>query len=281
MAIIGVLVGLLLPAVQQARSAGVRIACANNLKQIGLALHQFHTTYRVFPSNGGWDGKQTIPSVNNGPAFTPSTFDFTTNQLYQWGVGDPTLRPRDQTGSWGYAILPYVEQEAMFRQRQWTIGLEVYICPARRLPLAKPVVTGDDYGNYQSGGWNWGRTDYGVNLEAFDNRPNCYSSTRFTDGLSNTVLVGEKAYDVTVQAPSWYYDESFFVGGSKGTSRGAPALSRDAPGINYKDNWGSPHPGGVLFLFGDGSVHLLPFESDPSVLAALLTPNGGETVTPP
>src|SRR5438105_2068622 len=111
-AIIGVLIGLLLPAVQQVRAAAARTVCQSHLRQIGQALHQFHTTYRVFPSNGGWDGKQTIPAVNNGPAFTPETFDFTTNRAYQWGVGDPRFKPQEQTGSWGYAILPYIEQEA-------------------------------------------------------------------------------------------------------------------------------------------------------------------------
>src|SRR5262249_56798469 len=99
---------------------------------------------------------------------------------------------------------------------------------------------------------------------------------RITDGLSNTLFVGEKAYDATVQEPSWYYDESFFLGGSKGTSRGAPNLNRDGPGINYKDNWGSIHAEGVQFLFGDGSVRLLSYGVDPSIMAALLPPHGGD-----
>src|SRR6202043_1550394 len=116
------------------------------------------------------------------------------------------------------------------------------------------VVLQDGNGIYSSGGWAWGRTDYAVNLNAFDNRPVCYPMSRFRNGLSNTVLVGEKAYDVEVQRLSWFYDESFFLGGSKGTSRGAPGLSHDGPGINYKDNWGSPHSGGVNFVYGDGSV---------------------------
>jgi prepilin-type N-terminal cleavage/methylation domain-containing protein len=280
-AIIAVLVGLLLPAVQQVRAAAIRTACQNHLKQVGLAMHQFLGNYKVFPSNGGWDGKQTIPSANGGPPFTPETFDYTTNQAYQWGVGDPTLKPQDQTGSWGYAILPYLEQEAMYRERQWTDGVDTFICPARRLPDPRTVVDQDAWGKYLSGGYSWGRTDYGVNLEAFDNRPNCYGTSRFTDGLSTTILVGEKAYDVTVQELSWYYDESFFLGGSKGTSRGAPNLTFDAPGINYKDNWGSAHPAGVHFLFGDASVHLLRFDTEPSLVTALLTPDGEENVSVP
>src|SRR5262249_43306449 len=105
--IIAVLVGLLVPAMQRARDTADRMRCGNNLKQIGLALQQFQGTNRVFPSNGGWDGKQTISSVNGTP-FTPQTFDYTTNGTYRWGVGDPLLIPRDQMGSWAFSILPYV-----------------------------------------------------------------------------------------------------------------------------------------------------------------------------
>ena len=99
--------------------------------------------------------------------------------------------------------------------------------------------------------------------------------------LSNTILIGEKAYDVTKQAGSWYYDEGYFTGGSKGTARDAPGLSPDGPNINYKDNWGSPHNDCVVFLFADGTVRRLSYDIDVVVMAALLTPDGNEGVTPP
>jgi hypothetical protein len=243
-------------------------------------LHH-HDTHQVFPSNGGWDGRQTIAAAV-GPAFTPETFDYLTNQAYKWGAGVPGLRPQEQTGSWGYAILPYVEQEPAYRQRQWDAALAVYACPARRDAAAKPVPELDLNGRYRSGGWSWGgRTDYAVNLVAFDNRPLCHAMARFGDGLSNTVLAGEKAYDVTQQGESWYWDEPVFLGGSKGTSRGAIGLVRDAPGIPFRENWGSPHPGGVQFLYGDGGIRTLSFGADMALLAALLTPDGGEPVQAP
>src|SRR5205823_4807078 len=140
------------------------------------------------------------------------TLDYTLNETYRWGVGDPRLSARDQTGSWAFSILPYVEQEATFRQRAWSGGVVgLYVCPARRPAVALPVVAGDAYGQYGGGGWTWGKTDYAVNLFAFDNRPVCRPMSGFPDGLSNTILVGEKAFNPEVEQPqSWYWDEPFF-----------------------------------------------------------------------
>jgi prepilin-type N-terminal cleavage/methylation domain-containing protein/prepilin-type processing-associated H-X9-DG protein len=284
-AIIGILVGLLLPAVQSVRAAASATQCKNNLHQVGLALHQFNNDQGVFPSNGGWDGKQTILNTSGAP-FTPSTFDFTVNQQFFWGVGDPRRKPTDQTGSWVYSILPYLEQGPMYNKPDWTAPVVVLICPARRSAQAMAAPAQDDFGKYGGGGWTWGKTDYAVNLFAFDNRPTCRNLATFTDGLSNTILVGEKAINVQVTlSGSWYWDEPFFLGGSKGTSRGGLALLRDMAGSGelnpYKENWGSAHPGGVQFLFGDGAVHLIPRTIDPDTFIALLTPDGGEVVSPP
>lgn len=278
--IIAILIALLVPAVQRVRFAAVKITCENNLKNIGLALLQFEGATKVFPSNGGHNGVQTNPAVS-GPSFVAGTHDYTTNTVYKFGVGDPKFGPREQTGSWAYSILPYIDQRPVYDDAAWNVAVPLYICPGRRPSDAKPSVDKDSWGEYYTGGWNWARTDYGVNLNAFDNRPNCHRTSRFIDGMSNTILVGEKAYDVTVQASNWYYDEGYFVGGSKGTARGAPGLSPDGPGINYKDNWGSPHTEGVFFLFGDGGVRMVNFNADPIIVAALLTPDGGETAAVP
>src|ERR1700738_3732333 len=89
--IVALLAGLLVPAVQRAREAGNVTLCTNNLRGIGQGLHQFHTTFNTFPSNGGWDGKQTISSITGNPVFVSTTV--LSGKTFTWGVGDPTLPP--------------------------------------------------------------------------------------------------------------------------------------------------------------------------------------------
>ena len=283
--IIGILISLLLPAVQAAREAARRAKCLNHLKQIGLGLQMFNDAHGVIPNNGGWDGKQTIPDVD-GNEFTPATDDFGAGRTFHWGVGDPKLTPEQQTGSWLFSILPYVEQESVYGQRSWKTAISVYACPDRGRAQAHMPVD-DEYGKYHGGGWAWARSDYSGNSRLMANLPtepsrNIASLTSITDGLSNTILAGEKALDPTIQTGnSWYWDEPFFLGGSGSTAQRGLGVVRDQAGNDYKTNWGSAHPGGVQFLFGDGSVRNISYEMSWVDFAALLTPSGGEIVTPP
>ena len=115
-AIIAILIGLLLPAVQKVREAAARISCTNNLKQFGIALHSFHDANGVLPTDGAYSGNQTVvPKTSGG----------------NWGFGDPTQSATSQPGSWGYAILPYLEQAPAYQQQAQGVGVKNFGCPSR------------------------------------------------------------------------------------------------------------------------------------------------------
>ncbi|MFO7907054.1 MAG: DUF1559 domain-containing protein [Planctomycetota bacterium] len=283
--IISLLMGLLFPAVQAAREAGRRTECKNHLKQIGLALQMHNDVHGVIPHNGGWDGKQTILDVD-GEEFTPSTEDFAAGRVFEWGVGDPKWRPPAQTGSWLFSILPYLEQEIVYQERSWKIPVAVYTCPSRRNAEAHTPVD-DQYGNYESGGWAWAQSDYAGNHRLMPNLPaeparRLERLASITDGLSNTIVGGGKAIDPDIQTGiTWYWDEPYFLGGSGSTARRGVGVVRDQIGNDYKTNWGSAHPGGPQFFFGDGSVRTISYDISWLDFSALLTPSGGEVATAP
>ena len=285
-AIIGILVALLLPAVQNVRETARRTQCANNLKQLGVALQSHHETHQCIPNNGGWDGSQTIQNAS-GTAFTPSTEDYTVGRTFYWGVGDPNRAPEEQPGSWLFCMLPFSEEHVVYKSQSWTTPVGIFVCPSRREAQAYEVVASDAYGAYDSGGWTWGKTDYAGSAMVIPGTGGRRSSTRkrfasISDGLSSTILAGEKAIDSSIQLTNtWYWDEPFFLGGSSGTVRKGFGLMRDAVGNDYKGNWGSAHAGGPQFVFGDGSVKQLSYDIDWSTFLALLTPQYGEVVAPP
>jgi hypothetical protein len=252
------------------------------MKQLGLALAQFHDTSNVLPSNGGWDNRQKIYSVT-GELFTPATTDYAAGDTFRFGVGDPTLSPQMQLGSWLFVILPNIEQEAIFRTRNWTVPVTLYFCPARRGPMASKMVETDKYGAYLSGGWVWSKTDYVANAFVIPNYSQggakLMNLSAITDGTSQTFGVGEKAIDPEVHRPDmWYWDEPYFLGGSRGTSRTGISLLHDAQGNRFKQNWGSAHISGCQFLYLDGSVRLMSYSTSWQVIAASMSPNGGEVI---
>lgn len=283
-AVVGLLMSLLLPAIQNVRETARRQHCTNNLKQIGLALHEHHDVHLFFPSNGGWDGQQTITSVSGQP-IVPSTTLLPSGIVLEWGVGDPALSPKQQTGSWLFAILPFLDQKNVYSTRQWTVPVASYICTSRRESLSYSVVPQDDYGAYEGGGFTWGKADYASNAKVITGLKiaplkRLKKFSQLTDGNSQTILAGEKSFDRSVQTPTtWFHDEPFFLGGSGSTARRGLAVIPDGVGIDFPTNWGSPHPGGAQFLFADGSVRTVKYGIDWQQMAALLTPDGGEIVS--
>ena len=138
-AIIAVLIALLLPAVQAAREAARRIQCTNNLKQIGLALHNYHDTNSKFPSGGSNQLPYNVSNAAPPPSTTVS--------------GNPPAPPSAATGSWAFQILPFAEQGPVYSatnsQTIMTAPIPIYFCPTRRAPgvMANGYQGFDYYGN--------------------------------------------------------------------------------------------------------------------------------------
>src|SRR5260370_41702304 len=102
--IIGIMIAIAIPAVQKAREAASRLQCANNLHQIGLALQSHLSTNQSFPTNGAVIPSTGLVAPGNYYQFGLSSFPGAP-PTYMWGMGDPRLGPKNQTGSWDYAIL--------------------------------------------------------------------------------------------------------------------------------------------------------------------------------
>ena len=279
-AMIAILIGLLLPAVQKVRGAAARTACQNNLRQIGTAFHLHHEAHHVFPTAGGGLGGTPIPATD-GTNFIP-TSAYTTPQAVTtfYSVGLPTAGPDTQPGSWAYAILPFIEQEAIYRQRSWSSGVKTYACPARR--SSDPQEAHDDeFGHYVGGGWRWGKTDYAANGVLIRGLSLARPIAVVTDGTSQTMLVGEKGlHPKYYTTGGWFQDEPFFLGKSAGTVRTDTNVLRDRPTLEFMGNWGSAHEAGAYVCWVDGSVRLLAFGTANAQVGAMLTHNGGEVVSP-
>ena len=276
--IIGILVSLTIPAVQRAREAARRMQCSNQIRQLALGVHLFHDAKRAIPNNGGPADDSLVRSTT-GAMVQPSTFDIVDSVLMFWGIGSPRRSPSDQTGPWCYSILPYIERENEYRQNAYSTKLAIFLCPSRPRGDTLPPVN-DTYARYESGGLAFAKTDYAANNRIVPNRPRASKFADVFDGLSQTILMGEKSHDPTVQTEtSWYWDEPLWLGGAKGTARSGLQILPDRVGIPFKENWGSPHDGGAFFAMVDGHVSFVTNSVDWKLMAATLSPRGHETDT--
>ncbi|MBN1852310.1 MAG: DUF1559 domain-containing protein [Pirellulales bacterium] len=299
-AIIGILVALLLPAVQAAREAARRSQCRNNLKQLSLAFLNHENAHKRFPS-GGWG--------------------------YRWAP-DPDLGSgTDQPGSAFYSILPYHEEQALHdmgaggtdaqkraaNRERLAKPLAIWICPSRRQVKAYPMVTSIDFVRKPFGSDPLdviGKSDYAFNAGAdtpgFGAGPNnlqqglddswsgwpdvalsdgiVYTRSEFqirqiTDGTTHTYLLGEKYINPL------RYEDSGTDGGGLGDDQGAYVSDeRDVVRYTTYDNptqnlapmqdrigqegtweFGSAHAGVCHFSTCDGSVHTISFDIDPLI----------------
>jgi prepilin-type N-terminal cleavage/methylation domain-containing protein/prepilin-type processing-associated H-X9-DG protein len=274
-AIIGVLIGLILPAVQKVRESAYRAQCMNSVKQLGLALHQYHDLDQSFPPGVSYrNGKDPYPHL-----------------------------------SWLARLLPYIEQDELwhltqkaYQQDKWPghnpphVGLDTVI-PLFACPSDSRTLTAADAPPYHVA-----FTSYlgvlGQNLDTKDGILFLDSRIRLADvrdGTSQTIIAGERPPSADLQYGWWYAGVG--QGGFSGSGDmvlGVREINKTGGGFagpyHYKagrlDNqsdmfhfW-SLHPGGAHFLFADGSVHFLSYDAD-SIMPALATRAGGEPVALP
>ncbi|QDV61999.1 DUF1559 family PulG-like putative transporter [Crateriforma conspicua] len=269
--IIALLLAILLPAVQSARDASRRLDCTNRLRQLALAVSSFQSSHTVFPSNGGAHESSRILS-RDGNLVRPSTTEKRTGTVRYWGVYSDRLSPGKQTGPWSVAIFPQLGMPVQ-QMTDYASEISYFRCPARGARRAETPVE-DDYGVYESGGHAMAKTDFAANHLSIFDRPRESRPATISAGLANTILLGEKAYDMGKQTPtSWHWDEPIYVGGSKGTARSGSKITQDGYRISYQDNWGSPHVSVANFVFFDGHADQISRSIDRGIFYELLTPS--------
>lgn len=314
-AIIGVLVALLLPAVQAAREAARRSQCVNNLKQMGLGCLNYESSRKALPA-GGW--------------------------TYRW-IGDPDAGyGREQPGNWAYGLVPFIEQlqlrsinKGMTNAQKKAAAAELiskpipmFHCPSRREAIGYPgptsfknavlpagtLVAKTDYagngGTYtpNSSEFSWADTlaDSAESAVKVFNRGTqatwpdttncngafCFAANlgleEFPDGLSQTYLAGEKYLNplkYVGPGPDGLGDdgdnETLFTGydwdNMRWTRDGAPMP--DTLGFTSPYLFGSAHPGGANMVLCDGSVQTVSYEIDATIHQRLSNRSDGEVAT--
>ncbi|TWT66260.1 Fimbrial protein precursor [Posidoniimonas polymericola] len=253
-AIIGVLIALLLPAVQAARESARRSQCINNLKQIGLAFHNHESSHNVLPS-GGWEW-DSPPTYEGGVAATG----------------------KEQRAGWGFQILPYVEGQSIVDAGPVAaVGatLPVFFCASRRSPQS--FQREDKFDPPLTGGMiRYGMTDYAAsNREQLGvvRRYDPLRMAKIVDGTSHSLLASEKRMNVArLGEPQDDDNEGYTVGWNEDTIRKTsdpPEPDHVERGDDGEKLFGSSHTGGVNAVMADGSVQWVGYDIDGKVFHAM------------
>jgi prepilin-type N-terminal cleavage/methylation domain-containing protein len=288
-AIIAILVALLLPAVQQAREAARRSTCKNNLKQIGLALHNYNDTHRTFPY-----GHMEVQPGNYS-----STAPYLT---YHW---------RD---TWAHQILPFVDQATLYQKYTedpathvhivsnpavYKAVVPVYLCPSDPSAPGGADTVGRSQGSYIGCAGNVATTT-GKNLNGVFSENSKTQIRDLKDGASNTILVSEIVIRGRAAATTyWGCPGCYGIGGAHGemtfstqevpntsiadqnytckstTWPNAPCVSNTGTKYNYARSY---HVGGVHTLLADGAVRFISSNIDRPTFQHLGDKNDGQVL---
>ncbi len=294
-AIIGILIGMLLPAVQQVREAARRTQCANNLRQAGLACLNYESAFQHFPPG------LNVP-INQGSG------SFFTGQANRMGLSQPAINGK--FGSWMVWVLPFMEQNNLFDQldlnrREYANArgensaaanvVPTFLCPS---DIEEQVVK---YRNYYFGANSYfsvaGLQTWYYYSVTYDGVMHYNSKTTFgmiTDGSSNTLLVGER-YSKDAE---WQSFKNYRGWAWSNRTAARDCMSGVIEPINYKlpvgsgprpsyaltdkkfNSFSSGHPGGANFVMADGSVQFVTLTgtADLVTLQSLAVRNDGIVV---
>jgi prepilin-type processing-associated H-X9-DG protein/prepilin-type N-terminal cleavage/methylation domain-containing protein len=281
--IISLLVAMLLPAVQAAREAARRTQCVNNLKQLGLALHNYEGTHHVFPT--GYVSNFDASGTDSGPG---------------WG--------------WAAQLLPQIEQKPLFDTINFTLPIEdpsnltsrlpliaVLLCPSDNVPPLWWAMKRDASGvpiqsicqvasaNYVG---MYGTSDPGIDGDGLFFRDSNIGLRNITDGTGQTIAAGERGQNLgeatwvgSVTGAALFPTNNDGVGFPRAESGPGMILGHAGGRVGPGDPNGevnqfySRHPGGVNFLFADGHVTFLKSSMNYKTFQALATRAGGEVIS--
>jgi len=291
--IIGVLIALLLPAVQSARESANRARCQNNLKQLNLASQEYQSAFGSFPA--GWycmvptydaNGNLISGDINCATPLTPY-------MNYMWSGLVGLFQNMEQTNLFAQINfnLPTTMPDNATAIR---VTIDGFVCPSNRRPTTVNTGTGSttasqlgpsDYrGNMAAGMIPLPSSDNGCPTldptnpfcNVYDNgltyQNSAVSMADITDGTSSTIILGESIYPQGV----WSQATSSVVRTNIDRRINKPIILN---GVNYWTYWASKHPGQVNFAFCDGSVRNLSAQINVLVLNKLCTRAGGEVVS--
>lgn len=253
LAVLALFTAMLIPAIQKVREAANRLRCGSNQHNLGIALHTYHNDFDHFP-----------------------------------GMGVGNLNAKDpNSGSWCARALPYVEQQALYKdlldKKAGKVPVKVFYCPARRQPLLYDDLPKTDYAGCT------GAADDPTDAVTKEGFLGTFGRKRvtlvqFVDGSSNTLVTGDKGLRSTEYTTGkWAGDKKYsWYGGTIDTLRSSNGAKRppalDVADADHEKGFGSCHADAMPFMWADGSVRSIRYTIEGKWFQYLCTWNDGVSV---